>query len=73
MFRRGAGRVERNGCALIRDERRTDRQAPDCARCALYHRCENAAENSFCTRFRTKAEEDRGEGPAEAWLRGEEI
>lgn len=50
-----------------------ERPEPDCRTCALRDGCARAEDGKFCPQWRSRNQEDRGEGPADAWSRGEEI
>ncbi len=66
--------MKKNQSTLVRDYGAyVDVRDFDCVRCTLRRRCDQAQEGTWCTRFTTRdPEEDRGEGPAEKWSRGEE-
>lgn len=46
---------------------------PDCALCVYRGECEIAQDGTFCQRFRSELPPDRGESPADAWARGEDV
>jgi hypothetical protein len=44
---------------------------PDCGTCVHRNGCERFEEGSFCGKWASREPEDRGEGPAQKWARGE--
>lgn len=50
-----------------------ERPEPDCLTCALRDGCARAEDGKFCPSWRSREPEDRGDGPADGWSRGEEI
>ena len=48
-------------------------QMPDCTTCILRKDCEQAEENSFCTKYKSRDGEIRLPDPNDLWMRGEEV
>ena len=56
-----------------REEEQARAAGPDCTTCILRAECARAAENSYCTQYRSRAAEERLPDPNELWKRGEEV
>ena len=48
-------------------------QGPDCSTCICRKTCDRAAENSFCTRWKSREPEEREPDPNRLWETGEEV
>jgi len=62
--------MRRNSKFDCREDRKETRD-PDCGTCIYRFECERFTEGSFCGQWRSREPEDRGEGPAQKWARGE--